>query len=84
MNLSVIIPCYNESDTIEDIVQAVIDVTGPDREIIIVDDCSTDGTRELLGTENRRPTGTSDISRKKHGERGRIENRICPQRQKIS
>ena len=48
MNLSVIIPCYNESDTIEDIVQAVIDATGPDREIIVVDDCSTDGTRELL------------------------------------
>jgi glycosyltransferase involved in cell wall biosynthesis len=48
VNLSVIIPCYNESDTIEDIVQAVIDATGPDREIIVVDDCSTDGTRELL------------------------------------
>ena len=48
MNLSVIIPCYNEFDTIEDIVQAVIDATSPDREIIIVDDCSTDGTRELL------------------------------------
>ena len=48
MNLSVIIPCYNESGTIEDIVQAVIDATGPEREIIVVDDCSTDGTRELL------------------------------------
>jgi glycosyltransferase involved in cell wall biosynthesis len=48
VNLSVIIPCYNESGTIEDIVQAVIDATGPDREIIVVDDCSTDGTRELL------------------------------------
>ena len=48
MNLSVVIPCYNESGTIEDIVQAVIDATGPDREIVVVDDCSTDGTRELL------------------------------------
>ena len=48
MNLSVIIPCYNESGTIEDIVQAVIEATGPEREIIVVDDCSTDGTRELL------------------------------------
>jgi glycosyltransferase involved in cell wall biosynthesis len=48
VNLSVVIPCYNESGTIEDIVQAVIDATGPDREIIVVDDCSTDGTRELL------------------------------------
>jgi glycosyltransferase involved in cell wall biosynthesis len=48
VNLSVIIPCFNESDTIEDIVQAVIDATSPEREIIVVDDCSTDGTRELL------------------------------------
>ena len=62
MNLSVIIPCYNESDTIEDIVQAVIDATNPEREIIVVDDCSTDGTRELLETENRRPIGACALS----------------------
>ena len=48
MNLSVVIPCYNEADTIEQVVQSVIDVIGGDGEIIIVDDCSTDGTRELL------------------------------------
>lgn len=48
MNLSVIIPCYNEASSIEKVVQSVIDATGPDREIIIVDDCSTDGTRQLL------------------------------------
>lgn len=48
MNLSVIIPCYNELNSIERVVQSVIDATGPDREIIIVDDCSTDGTRALL------------------------------------
>ena len=48
MNLSVIIPCYNELDSIEKVVQSVIDATGPDGEIIIVDDCSTDGTRALL------------------------------------
>ncbi len=48
MNLSVIIPCYNEVNTIEQVVQSVIDVIGDDGEIIIIDDCSTDGTRELL------------------------------------
>ena len=48
MNLSIIIPCYNELGTIERVVQSVIDATGPEREIIIVDDFSTDGTRELL------------------------------------
>jgi glycosyltransferase involved in cell wall biosynthesis len=48
MKLSVIIPCYNEISTIEQVVQSVIDVIGDDGEIIIVDDFSTDGTRELL------------------------------------
>ncbi len=48
MNLSVIIPCYNELNSIEQLVQSVIDATGPDGEIIIVDDGSTDGTRALL------------------------------------
>lgn len=48
MNLSVIIPCYNEVSTIEQVVQSVIDIIGAEGEIIIVDDFSTDGTRELL------------------------------------
>jgi len=48
VNLSVIIPCYNEIHTIEQVVQSVTDVIGGDGEVIIVDDCSTDGTRELL------------------------------------
>ena len=48
MNLSVIIPCYNELNSIEQVVQSVIDVIGTDGEIIIVDDYSTDGTRALL------------------------------------
>jgi len=48
MNLSVIIPCFNEVDSIEQVVQSVIDATGSEREIIVVDDGSTDGTRQLL------------------------------------
>ena len=48
MNLSVIIPCYNEFDSIEEVVKSVIEVIGNEGEIVIVDDCSTDGTRDLL------------------------------------
>ena len=47
MNLSVIIPCFNEESTIESIVQAVKNVNLA-TEILIVDDGSTDGTRALL------------------------------------
>jgi len=48
MKLSVIIPCYNEVNTIEKLVDAVLRAPYPDKEIIIVDDFSNDGTRELL------------------------------------
>jgi glycosyltransferase involved in cell wall biosynthesis len=49
--LSVVIPVYNEAATIEEIVALVIDAQLPaalEREIICVNDCSTDGTREKL------------------------------------
>jgi SAM-dependent methyltransferase len=47
--LSVVIPCYNERFTIREVLRrvAAVDV---DKEVIVVDDGSTDGTRELLGT----------------------------------
>ena len=48
MNLSVIIPCYNEVDSITEVVQSVLDATNSECEIIIVDDCSVDGTKQLL------------------------------------
>ena len=51
MRLSVLIPCYNENDTIRQVVEAVKAAPYPDKEIIIIDDCSEDGTRERLKTE---------------------------------
>ena len=51
MKLSIIIPCYNEKDTIREIVQAVRTAPVVEKEIIIVDDCSTDGTRDILQSE---------------------------------
>lgn len=51
MKLSVVIPCYNERSTIRSIIDAVKAAPVADKEIIIVDDYSTDGTRELLKKE---------------------------------
>jgi glycosyltransferase involved in cell wall biosynthesis len=48
MRLSVLIPCYNEKNTIQQVVEAVKKAPYPNKEIIIVDDCSQDGTREQL------------------------------------
>ena len=47
MLLSVIIPAYNEIEFIDEILRKVKE-TPYDKEIIVVDDCSTDGTREYL------------------------------------
>lgn len=47
LKLSVIMPVYNELDTIEQICNRVLAVP-LDIELVIIDDCSTDGTRELL------------------------------------
>jgi glycosyltransferase involved in cell wall biosynthesis len=57
MILSVVIPCYNERATIEAVVEAVR--TGPVKEveIIVVDDDSNDGTKELL---QNKPVGWVD------------------------
>ena len=48
MKLSIIIPVYNEVSTLEEIVRQVKAAPIFDKELILVDDFSTDGTRELL------------------------------------
>ena len=54
MTLSVVIPCYNERATIQEIVAQVqrVDLGGLDREILIIDDGSRDGTRDILAAMN--------------------------------
>lgn len=48
MKLSVVIPCYNEKDNIRSIVDRVLNCPVKNLEIIVVDDMSTDGTRDIL------------------------------------
>ncbi len=47
MKLSVVMPVFNEINTLPEILKRVMAVDIP-KEIIIVDDCSTDGSREFL------------------------------------
>ena len=48
MKVSVVVPCFNERGTIEQIVRAIRASPVQDLEIVIVDDFSTDGTVEAL------------------------------------
>ncbi len=50
MKISVIIPCYNEENTIEKIVNKILELDGLDFEIIVVDDHSTDSSRKIIET----------------------------------
>ena len=59
MKLTIVIPCYNELQTIDLIIQAVRESAHFDKEIIVVDDCSVDGTREKLKSEIE-PAGRVD------------------------
>jgi dolichol-phosphate mannosyltransferase len=47
--LTLIVPCYNEQNTLEVCILRVLELKGPklELEIIIVDDCSTDASREI-------------------------------------
>ncbi|WP_396186008.1 glycosyltransferase family 2 protein [Flavobacterium sp.] len=47
-NVSVVIPCYNDKDYIQEAVQSVLNQTFQDFEIIIVDDGSNEATKKVL------------------------------------
>ncbi len=48
IKLSIVIPVYNERELLLKIIAKVEDVIKEEKEIILVDDCSTDGTRDIL------------------------------------
>ena len=48
MKVSILIPCYNEKDTILEIIGRVCSASVPEKEIIVIDDGSIDGTRQIL------------------------------------
>ena len=51
MRVSIVIPCFNEEKTVEALVEAVRGSEIPDKEIILVDDASTDSTWEIVSTK---------------------------------
>ena len=51
MKTSIIIPCYNEEKTIDKIINKILELRNLDLEIIIVDDCSTDSSKNIIETK---------------------------------
>ena len=51
MLVTIIIPCFNEKKTIKEIVKKILDQKNINFQIIIIDDCSSDGTTQILKDE---------------------------------
>lgn len=71
-SLSVVVPCYNERDTLETCVERVLAIQDINLtiEVIIVDDCSTDGsseTADTLATRHQEVTAVHHASNRGKG-----------------
>jgi len=61
-NLTVIVPAFNEAESLRETVASVLNQTVAPGRVLVVDDCSTDGTGEIavgLGVEVLRPPGNT-------------------------
>jgi len=68
MKLSIIIPCYNECNTIKSILLKINEVNNYQKEIIIIDDCSNDGTKEILENINQNDNQKIIFNDKNYGK----------------
>ncbi len=75
MEISVVIPVYNEKDTISHIIDRVTQ-TGLIHEIVIVDDGSTDGTRDVLEDLKKNPLVRVFLQEKNQGKGAAVRRGI--------
>tara|TARA_Y100000590_G_C15709033_1_gene1009678 strand:+ start:657 stop:1358 length:702 start_codon:yes stop_codon:yes gene_type:complete len=68
MKLSIIIPCYNEIGTIEEIINKILILRDINKEIIVVDDFSNDGSRELLENKLKKNIDILILNKKNYGK----------------
>ncbi|MFW6220666.1 MAG: glycosyltransferase [Nanoarchaeota archaeon] len=47
-NVSFIVPCYNDGDSVEDTIKSIYEVAGKNTDIIVINDKSTDNSRGVL------------------------------------
>ena len=72
LKLTVVIPVYNERETLPRILRAVaLALPGVTREVVLIDDCSTDGTREWI--EGTFPSSTTMVSGVRRSDSGQVE-----------
>jgi len=70
LKLSVVIPAYNEKNTIQEIISRVKAVDDIDKEIIIVDDGSKDGTADILKDMKVKDSSLKVLFKEKNAGKG--------------
>jgi dolichol-phosphate mannosyltransferase len=73
MKITIIIPVYNEEKTLEKIIHKINQVKTLNKEIIIVDDCSTDSTKHILKTKIKKKVSKIIYHKKNTGKGGAIK-----------
>ena len=68
MNVSIIIPCYNEERTIKEIIYSVKKNISENDELIVIDDYSTDQTRNILEDELKENINLLILNEKNYGK----------------
>jgi glycosyltransferase involved in cell wall biosynthesis len=68
MKISIIIPCYNELKTIKEIINRILEDKLYNKEIIVIDDYSTDGTRDILKNDLKNFISLLILNEKNYGK----------------
>jgi glycosyltransferase involved in cell wall biosynthesis len=76
MKLSIIIPCFNEKNTIHELIKRINSDVNIPKEIILIDDCSTDGTSELIKNKIEKSVDKVIYHKNNHGKGGCIKSSI--------
>lgn len=77
MKLSILIPCFNERETINEILSRVEACAHQPKEIIVIDDYSTDGTRDILSKRSSRDSERIIFHEKNQGKGAALKTGIA-------
>jgi len=68
MKISIIIPCYNEVGTIKEIIKKILENKSYNKEIIVIDDYSLDGSRDVLENDLKNSINFLILNEKNYGK----------------
>ena len=68
MKLSIIIPCFNEQNTISLVIDKILSSYTGEKEIIVIDDFSNDKTRDILKTDLKNKIDKLILNQRNYGK----------------